>query len=97
MMAFNIVKTALFLVLIAGMKYIYDRTSQKSIPVIIALIVGILNTMFFEYRERTDLAVLVIATFFVLSYAFPRSKKMLGLIFGVGGVVLNYSKCTHEL
>ena len=88
MMAFNIVKTALFLVLIAGMKYIYDRTSQKSIPVIIALIVGILNTMFFEYRERTDLAVLVIATFFVLSYAFPRSKKMLGLIFGVGGVVL---------
>lgn len=88
MMAFNIVKTALFLVLISGMKYIYDRTSQKSIPVIIALAVGIMNTMFFEYRERTDLAVLVIATFFVLSYAFPRSKKMLGVIFGVGGVAL---------
>ncbi|XCP86576.1 hypothetical protein ABXS75_07215 [Roseburia hominis] len=88
MMAFNIVKTALFLVLISGMKYLYDRTSQKSIPVIIALALGIMNTMLFEYRERTDLAVLVIATFFVLSYAFPKSKKMLGVIFGVGGVVL---------
>lgn len=88
MMAFNIVKTALFLLVVSGMKYVYERTTQKSIPVIIALCAGIFNTMFFEYRERTDLAVLVIASFFVLSYAFPRSKKMLGLVFGVGGVVL---------
>ena len=88
MMAFNIVKTVLFLLIVSGMKYIYGRINQKNIPVIIALAAGILNTMFYEYRERTDLALLVIATFFVLSYAFPRSKKVLGYIFGIGGVAL---------
>lgn len=88
MMAFNIVKTVAFLVVVSIMRLIYDKTAIKIIPVIISIAAGLLNTMFFEYRERTDLAVLVIASFFVLSHAFPKNKKILGAIFGVGGVAL---------
>lgn len=88
MMAFNIVKTVAFLVIVSMMKRVYDKTNLKTMPVVISLAAGLMNTMFFEYRERTDLAVLVIASFFVLSYAFPKHKKALGVIFGIGGVVL---------
>ena len=87
MMAFNIVKTVAFLIVVSAMKWIYNRTTLKTLPVMIALAAGLLNTMFFEFRERTDLAVLAIASFFVLSHAFPRSKKLFKTIFGVGGVV----------
>ncbi len=88
MMAFNIIKTVTFLFIVSLIKFLYDRITQKNILVTIALIIGVLNTMIFEFRERTDLAVLVIASFFVLSYAFPRNKKTLGLIFGIGGLAL---------
>ncbi|MBR2327687.1 MAG: hypothetical protein IKA51_03590 [Clostridia bacterium] len=88
MMAFNIVKAIAFLIIVSLMKLMYNKTSFRILPVIISLAAAILNTMFFEYRERTDLAVLIIASFFVLRYAFPQSKKFFSVIFGVGGIVL---------
>ena len=88
MMAFNIIKTVVFLVIVAIMKYIYDRTTIKALPVAFSLVAGLLNTMLYEYSERTDLVVLIITSFFVLSYAFPRSKKLFLAIFGVGGLSL---------
>ena len=88
LMAFNIVKTVIFLLLVSAAKLTYDRTSLKALALIIAIIAGLFNSNFYVFTERTDLAVLVISSFFVLRYAFPRNRKMLGVIFGVGGVLL---------
>lgn len=88
LMAFNIVKTVIFLLFVSAAKNVYDRTSFKVLPVIIAIVAGLFNTNFYVFSERTDLAILVISSFFVLRYAFPKNKKMLGVIFGTGGVLL---------
>lgn len=88
LMAFNIVKTVIFLLIISVAKKVYDRTSLKGLSLLIAIIAGLFNTMLYVYNERTDLAILIIASFFVLRYAFPKNRKMLGVVFGVGGVLL---------
>lgn len=88
MMAFDIIKTTIFILVVAAMKRIYDRTSFKVFPFIIAVVAGLANTMVYIYDERTDLAVLIITSFYVLKYAFPKKKKFLNAVFGVGGIVL---------
>lgn len=88
LMAFNVIKTVIFLLFISIAKTVYDQTSLKWLSFVIAVIAGLFNTMLYVYNERTDLAVLIISSFFVLRYAFPKNKKMLGATFGVGGILL---------
>ena len=88
MIAFNLLKTVLFLLLISLIKKWYDRSRYKFLPFIFALVIGLLNTMLYQYTERTDLFVLVFSTFYVLRFAFPKNTKFLTALFGVGGVLL---------
>lgn len=87
LMAFNVIKTVLFLLLVSFAKKIHDKTSLKTFSFLIALTAGLLNTNFYIYNQRTDLAILVIASFFVLRYAFPKNKTFLKVLFGVGGIL----------
>jgi len=88
MMAFNIVKTAVFIMIVSLMKTVYEKTSLRVLPVTVSLAAALANTMFFEYRERTDLAVLFIASFFVLFFAFPKYRKPFSVVFGIGGIII---------
>lgn len=88
MIAFNLLKTVLFLLLISLIKKWYDKSKYKFLPFIFGLIIGLLNTMLYQYTERTDLFVLVFSTFYVLRFAFPKNTKFLTALFGVGGVLL---------
>lgn len=86
LIAFDVIKVVLFVLIVTFAKKMYIKTSLKKLSILIAILGGILNTMYYLYSARTDLLMLFILSLIVLKYTFPQSKQFFYFLFGLGGV-----------
>ena len=90
LMAIDVAKSALSISIIAFLASRYHKTESVYLRIflfVLALAVGVGSTVYYQYTQRTALAQLMLGVMVMMISFFPKQKKLLRLIFGVGGLV----------
>ena len=87
LMALEIIKSAITLVLVSFLARRYHKSKGviKYVFLALALSIALANTMFYQYTQRSALTQLILSTMFMMIAFFPGQKKLLLLLFGIGG------------
>lgn len=94
LIAFEVIKTGIVLLLISFLAKRYYATSSNSSKMVIfslALGIAVLNTYYFQYDQRTALTQLILATLFMFLSFFPKQKKIIipvAMFFGIGLIAI---------
>ncbi|MBQ7171998.1 MAG: hypothetical protein IJR89_06960 [Clostridia bacterium] len=89
LMAIEVCKSIIAITLISALSKSYHKSNStfiKGILFSLALSVGIVVTMFYQYTQRTALAQLFLSVMIMLISFFPNKRRLLLVVFGVGGI-----------
>ncbi len=94
LVAFEVVKSGVVLIGISFFARRFYKTQSmglRFIYFILALVIAIFNTYYFQYDQRTALTQLILATMFMFLSFFPSQRKLIipvSVFFGVGLVIV---------
>lgn len=87
----EIIKSVLGITIISFFAKRYRKTSAKLdrfVCFVLAMIVGLAMTYYYNYEQRTALVQLIISSLVVLVAFFPSQRKPLSIVFVLGGGIL---------
>ena len=89
LMAVDVVKNIIAITLISLFARVYHKSSSKfnrAVMLLLALLIGIASTMYFQYTQRTAIAQVVLSVLFMMLAFFPQKRKLMLAVFGIGGM-----------